>query len=889
MTGHDLHRRASEPPRLALMLLAWRVPERDREFFLGDLAEEFHARADSDGRLPAARWYWRQAIAAALTHWPSRAITLPSAHHTDSMMHSLLSDVHTAFRGLRRAPTSTLVAACTLALGIGAATAIYSVAEPVLLEPSPYPDAQQIVTVWDRERDGAESRVGYQTMMDVKRQSQTLASVGVASLWTTSVSGDGTPERLVGQRVSTGFLETLGVAPMLGRLFRPDEDRREMNRVVILSHGLWQRRFGGDSSVVGQDVLLDEMPFEVVGVLPATFEDVFAPGSEIYRPLGYDESLPYACRDCRHLLAIARVRDDASLDQARADLERVGAGLFTTYADKYAAPGFIVTPLNTWLTRSIRPVFGAITLGVGLILLLTCVNVTNVLLARAIQREGELAVMVALGAGRVRMLRLFVAEGVLVAVAGGVLGVLLAYWSLRGLQLAAPAALPRVASIGIDPAAMLFSLGLTTACGLAAALAPALFAARGDAQQALREAGRGLSARRHRVRGALVAAEVAMAVALLASTGLLVRSLHRLLREDMGFRAENLLTLDLTISGPRYPENEPVWLFQERAVEAVRALPGVVDAALTSLLPLGGNFDSWGVHRVDRPDANPGQAPSALRYGTSGDFVRTMGIRLVRGRSLTPADDRNPTPVVLINETFARRVFPGEDPLGKAVRLGGNDGPGRTIVGVVADVRHRRLDEPAEMQVYGPERQWSFADQFATMVVRTDGDPMALASKVKAAVWSVDRMVPISRVAPMPRIIATTTAVRRFAMLLFGVFAAVALLLAASGLYGVLSATVSERTREIGIRGALGASRGRILGLVVLQSVRFAVVGLACGVLLAVWGSRFLANLLYGVSAFDPLTLVAVSATLMIVAAAASALPVIRATRVDPSIALRMG
>jgi putative ABC transport system permease protein len=324
-------------------------------------------------------------------------------------------------------------------------------------------------------------------------------------------------------------------------------------------------------------------------------------------------------------------------------------------------------------------------------------------------------------------------------------------------------------------------------------------------------------------------------------------------------------------------------------VAAVRTLPGVVDAALTSLLPLGGNYDSWGVHRVDRPGDNPSQSPSALRYGTAGDFARTMGLRLVRGRTLTAEDDRSPHAVVLINETFARRVYPGEDPLGKQIRLGGNDGPPRTIVGVVADVRHERLDESALLQVYGPERQWRFADQFLTMVVRTDGDPMAIAASVRNAIWSVDRTVPISRVAPMPRIIAGTTAVRRFAMLIFGVFAGVALLLAASGLYGVLSASVSERTREIGIRGALGASRERILRLVVTQSARFTLVGLACGLLLAIWGSRFLASLLYGVSPFDPVTLIAVVITLCLVAGAAAVIPAVRAARVDPSIALRAG
>ena len=877
------------PPPLAVLLIARRVPEREREFFLGDLTEEWTTRLVRDGRRRATRWFWHQALAAAFTRWPDRSLTFTPAPRADSHMLSFFGDVRAALRSLRRAPTSTIVAASTLALGIGAATAIYSVAGPILLEPSPYSEADRIVTIWDVEKDGAESRVGYQTMMDVQRAARTLASSGVSSSWSTSISGDGTPERLLGLSVSSGYLETLGAVPMLGRLFRADEDRPQLNRVVILSHGLWERRFGGDSAIVGRQVLLNETPYEVVGVFPRTFENVFSSATEIYRPLGYDASLAWACRDCRHLMGIALVREGVTLAQVRADLGRIGADLFRDHPDKYAAPGFAVAPLNAFLTRGIRPVFGAIVLGVALILVLTCVNVTNVMLARAMQREGELAVMTALGAGRTRLLRHFLVEGTLLALIGGALGILLAWWGIRGLQLAAPAALPRVGAIGIDAGVLLFSLALTTACGLVAALTPALFALRGDLQSALREGSRGMSARRHRVRGALVATEVAMAVALLASTGLLVRSLDRLFQVDVGFRAEGLLTLELQTAGPRYGENEPNWLFQERTVAAVRALPGVVDAALTSLLPLGGNYDSWGVHRVDRPGDNPSQSPSALRYGTAGDFARTMGLRLVRGRNLTSDDDRSPHAVVLINETFARRVYPGEDPLGKQIRLGGNDGPPRTIVGVVADVRHERLDESALLQVYGPERQWRFADQFLTMVVRTDGDPMAIAASVKNAIWSVDRSVPISRVAPMPRIIAGTTAVRRFAMLIFGVFAGVALLLAASGLYGVLSASVSERTREIGIRGALGASRERILHLVVTRSARFALIGLACGLLLAIWGSRFLASLLYGVSPFDPVTLIAVVITLCLVAGAAAVIPAVRAARVDPSIALRAG
>lgn len=887
------------PPVLARTLLLIRVPAPEREFFLGDLAEAWEARVHEHGQRSASRWYWRQTLAALVLRWPERRILpataaraaaiLPPAPRAESIMLSFVGDLHAAVRSLRRAPSSTLVAAATLALGLGAATAIYSVARPVLLEPTPYRDAARIVTIWDVEKDGTESRVGYQTMMDVRRKATTLETSGVSSSWSTSLSGEGTPERLLGQSVSSGFLETLGATPMLGRLFRADEDQQDLNRVVILSHALWERRFGGDSAVVGRRILLNETAYEVVGVFPRTFENVFSPSTEIYRPLGYNESLPWACRDCRHLLGIGRVREGLGIGEVRADLGRLGSDLLRAYPDKYAAAGFIVEPLNSFLTRGIRPVFAAISLGVVLILVLTCVNVTNVMLARAMQREGELAVMTALGAGRGRLLRHFLAEGALLAMIGGGAGVLLAWWGIQGLQLVSGDTLPRAAAVTIDPRVLLFALTLTTFCGLAASFTPALFALRRDTQAALREGSRGMTARRHRLRGVLVAAEVAMAVALLASTGLLVRSLDKLLRIDVGFEADRLLTLEVQTTGPRYRENEASWLFQERVLEAVRGLPGVADVALTSLLPLGGNYDSWGVHRVDRPSDNPAQSPSALRYGTAGDFTRTMGLRLIRGRTLTPADDRSPALVVVINETFARRVFPGEDPLGKQIRMGGNAGPPRTIVGVVGDVRHERIDETVMPQVYGPERQWQFADQFLTMVVRTERDPMSLASSIRDAIWSVDRSVPVSRVAAMRQVIATTTAVRRFAMTIFAVFAGVALFLAASGLYGVLSASVSERTREIGIRGALGASRERILRLVVTQSVRFALAGLVCGLLLAIWGSRFLAGLMYGVSPFDPVTLAVVSVALLMVAAMAAALPAHRATRVDPSIALRMG
>lgn len=801
-------------------------------------------------------------------------------------MRTVLADLASAARGLARSPWTATLAAATLAVGLGASAALLAVAGPLVLDPTPHPEADRIVVLGEQDEGGGLSRVGWLTVRDLARENTTLASVGAASNWITSISGDGDPERLEGQSVSVGYLETLGVEPALGRLFRAEEDRRGANASVLLGHGLWVRRFGADPAVVGRSVLLNESPYSVVGVLPPGFESSLAPSAQIFRPLGYEDDDPWACRDCRHLEAIGRLADGVSVDEAADDLARIGAALKRDHPTLYPEGRIGLERLPDRITAPVAPVFRALVLGVGLVLLLTCVNVANLLLARALRRDAELSVRAALGAGRQRLVGLFLAEGLWVGLLGGMLGLLVASWGLAGLRALAPRALPRLAEVGLEPHALGFALGLALLAGLAAAAAPAWYATRSDGGpgSGTRTAG---SRRAHRGRNVLVAAEVALAVALLSSTGLLVRSLDRLLAEDPGFRPERVLTFDLQTVGPRYTEDEARWTFHRQVLDALAAVPGVERVALTSQLPFGSNRDAWGVHRADRPGDNPALAPSALRYSVAGDYLGTLGLALEQGRPLVPADDRNGDPVVLINQTLARRVFPGEDPLGKRIVLGGVDNAPRTIVGVVKDVSHAALDEPHELQVYTPAEQWLFADAFVTAAVRTTVDPQAVLPALRAAVWSVDVRVPIANVAALPDLIAATTARRQFALRLFGVFAALALVLAASGLYGVLSAMVAERTREIGIRGALGASRVGILRLVLGQSVRFALVGLASGLVLSLLGARLLGSLLYGVAPWDPLTVAGVSAVLLGVAVLAAGLPALRAARIDPADALR--
>ena len=862
--------------------LAWLIPAAEREFVLGDLQEAYATR-------PIRFTCELLRIALVLRLAPrSPARRAPATPRRGSLMGTLFTDLRYGCRQLAKSPGFTLLALLTLALGIGATTAVFSVINPVLLRPLPYPHPDRIVTLWERGDDGRESNTGYATFLDVRQLATTFDGIAVLSSWQPTLQGGAEAERLDGQRVTREFFTVLGVRPALGRDFAAAENIRGQHHVVILSHGLWQRRFGSDSSMVGRPISLNGIEYTVVGVMPKTFESLLSPTAQLWAPLAYETSLPWACRSCRHLRMIGRLKADGDLAQAKRELDLISARLVGEHPRDYPAVGIFVVPLQTRLTRDVQPALLAVLGAVGFVLLIACANVSSLLLGRAMQREGEFAIRGALGAARQRVVRQLLTESVLLGLLGGLGGVVLAWWGVKGLVALGPASLPRLQAIGIDLGVLGFTAALSLASGLLFGLIPAFATARPDLFTALRPGGRHTGQKRRRAaRAILVMGEVALALMLLIGAGLLLRSLQRLLAVDPGFEPRRLLTMEVQTTGPRYENEDVVRAFFVRALDAIRAIPGVEQAGWTSQLPLGGNFDRYGVLIEGKILPNPANAPSADRYAVSPGYLEAMRIPLKRGRTITLDDARGRPGIVLINETFAKQDWPGGDALGARIQLGGPDAPWRTVVGIVGDVRHVSLDERQAPQVYLPEVQWLGADGAMVLAARTRGDPTAMALAVREAIRSVDRELPILHLATMEAVVANTADQRRFAFVLFEGFALVALLLAAAGIYGVLAGNVTARTREIGIRSALGASRGGLLKLVIRQGLALTVAGMTAGIVGALLLTRFLRGLLFGVGAQDPLTFLSVVAVLAVVALAACLAPALRATRVSPLEALR--
>lgn len=864
--------------------LAWLIPDSEREFVLGDLEEAYGHRSPARHAWELIRAAW-----ACRRHRPRHAYySLVTSSRGDRLVTTLLNDLRYGFRQLIVRPGFTALAVLTLGLGIGATTAIFSVVNPILFESLPYPEPDRIVSVSERDKDGVANGTGYATFVDLKSTSTSFEALAVNSQWQPTLQGNGEPERLNGQRVTQDFFSVFGVRPALGRDFTAEENVRGQHRVTILSHGLWQRRFGGDPTVVGKPVTFDGIQYLVVGVMPRTFENLISPSVQLWAPLGYETSLPWACRTCHHLREYGRLKPGITPEAARRELDVISGRLVAQYPTEYAAAGMLVTPLQELLTRNVKPALLAVLGAVGFVLLIACANVSSLLLGRAMQREGEFAIRGALGAKRGRVVRQLLTESVMLALTGGVAGIALAWIGLHGLKALAPPNLPRLQAIGIDGGVLGFTAAVSLVTGLLFGLVPAFATARPDLFAALRPGGRHTGHRSKRItRAILVGGEVALAVMLLVGAGLMMRSLEKLLAVNPGFDPKNLLTMTVQTTGTRYADDEPVWAFWERTLEAVRAVPGVEMAAWTSQLPLGGNFDRYGVQIEGKLLGNPEEAPSADRFSVTPDYLRTMRIPLKRGRALTAADVGKSPPVVLIDETFARVGWGGEDPIGQKVQYGGPDQPWRTVVGIVGGVQHTALDLDQAPQLYIPEAQGQFADVTMDLAVRTRGAPAALASAVRAAIKSVDPTQPILNLSTMEQVLSATAQQRRFTFVLFQVFAVVALLLAAAGIYGVLAGSVTERTRELGIRSALGAPRAGLLGMVVRQGLALAAAGMLVGTAGALGLTRFLEKMLFGVDARDPLTFGAVVVVLLAVALGACLHPAIRATRVSPLEALK--
>ena len=809
-------------------------------------------------------------------------------------MTNLLQDLRYALRGLRRSPGFTATAVATLALAIGANSAIFSVVRSVLLRPLPFARPERLMTLRERGSGGNGSNTGYATFVDWRQRSRSFDEMAAVGDWMPKLAASPgvAAERLQGARVSQAFFRLLGVRPALGRDFLPSEDAKGANRVVILADGLWRRRFGADPAIAGKTIRLGENAYLVAGVLSRDFEPDFYSDptrpAEIFSPLGYDSSLPQACRTCRHLRTIARLKAGVTREQAASELTAISAALLREHPTEYPTVGVLVTPFADQLTARVRPLLWTLFAAVGLVLLIGCANVASLLLSRAGRRRQEIAVRTALGASRGRIAALFLTEALVLALIGGALGFLAAAWTLQGLLGLAPAGLPRIGSVRLEGAVLVFTLAVSALTGLLFGLFPALRMSRAAVEPALREASRGASIGRPAARfgESLVVFDVAIALVLLTGALLLVKSTARLLHVDPGFRSAGVLTMEVDVTGARYGADPPVTRYWDEVLARVARLPGVSGAGLVSQLPLGGDYDGYGVHAQDRPSANPDTDPEADRYSVSADYLRTMGIPVLRGRGFAESDRQDSPLVVLVNGALARRIWPGENPLGKRVQIGGTDGPWREVVGVVGSVRHTALDAPETMQVYLPRAQ--MVDNFMVLVVAVrDGDPASLGGAVRAAVASVDPDQPITRVATMDRVLASSAASRRFSAGLLAAFAALASLLASIGIFGVISGFVGQRTREIGIRLALGAGRGRIVGLISSRTLRLTLAGVAAGLAGSLLLSRPLASQLYGVAPHDPWVLAAASALIVAVALAASLAPLRRALRIDPLTTLR--
>jgi len=861
----------SPPTPLPFRLLERFLPSSTADAVVGDLIER---------HLTGVR-LWRETLVAI---WHLRD---PAPKEVE-LMSSFLSDLRLAARLLARAPTFTAAAVLTLGIAIGATAAIFSVANPVLIRPLPYRNADRVMVVWERERDGSRSTVGFTTIRDYAARATTFESSAALGDWQPTVTEGNEAERLQGLRVSSTYFHTLGAQPALGRDFRADEDVPGAQRVVIISYALWQRRFGGDPSIIGKPISIGGTPMPVVGVMPDGFDDVTAPGAQIWRVLGYAVTDPYACRTCRHLRMIARLAPGVTVERAQSELTKVHKAIVAEHPEDYGSPDVLVAPLQREVTLQYRPALLALGAAVALMLVIAIANMANLQLARLVRRNEEFAIRTALGASAPRLARQLLTEAMLIGVLGGLAGLAVAWAAIPALVRQLPPQLPRLGAIHLDLAALGVIGGIVVVLTIVVGLAPRRGRRVSNIADGLR-AGRRLTGTPHSaIRAGLVVTELAFALMLLVGAGLLARSVIRLLDVDKGFDASNLLTLEFNAVGPRYATNEAVFAYHDKVRDAVRSLPGVLSVGVVNQLPLGGNIDMYGVEAQDKPESDPTKVPSGDRFVVSADYLSTMRIPVVAGRTFTPAEERDTVNrVALVSQALATRLWPGESAIGKRIRLGGPERPFRTIIGVTGNVHHAGLDATQLKQFYVPERQWFFSDDQEMLVVRTRGNPAALAGAVRRAILEIDPAQPVVKIAAMEDVVAASTAQRRLALTLFTSFAVAALLLAVAGIYGVLAGNVAERTREIGLRSALGATPGNILQLVVGQGARLAVIGLAVGLFGVFALTRSLRALLFGIGPNDPATIAIATGVLLAAALAACFVPAARALRVDPSQAFR--
>ena len=823
-------------------------------------------------------------------HRPIHEAIEPGGPTQGNVFGDLAQDVRYGARVLFKNPSFTLIAVIALALGIGANTAIFTVVNAVLMRPLPYKDPDRLMTVWEDA-----SKVGFPhntpappNFIDWRDQNQMFEGMAALHRQTFNLTGVGEPERIDGRRVSWNVFTLVGVEPQLGRVFAPEEDQAGGNKVVILSHRLWRRRFAGDPAIVGKNLTLNGQSHTVVGVMPQRFEFP-TPDDELWVPIAFSSD-ELASRGSHYLEVVGRLKPGVTPAQAQAEMNNIAARLEQQYPDTNTNVGATVIPLHEDLVGDIKPALLMLLGAVGFVLLVACANVANLLLARAAVRQREIAVRMALGASRWRLIRQFLTESVLLGTLGGIVGLVLAFVALIALKSFIPESISQASSISMDARVLGFTVLISVLTGLIFGLAPALQRADFQLNEVLKESGRdpGAGAGGRRIRGALVIAEVAVSLILLVGAGLLINSFLRLRNLDPGFKSDHVLTLGIVLPQLKYPDANRRATFYNEVLRRVEALPGVKSAGVTNWIPLVFQGDSIGISIEGQPDPSPSQRPNAATRVVNPNYFSAMGMNLLKGRNLDQRDTATSPAVAVISEAMARRFWPDQDPIGKRFTPGDPTQADQWIevIGVVNDVRQFQLTAEPKPQMYlSYEQIGFFAPRY--LVVKTDVEPASLAASVRQAVWEVDKDQPVSNIRPMEEVLSDSIARQRFSMLLLAIFAGVALVLAAVGIYGVMSYSVAQRTHEIGIRMALGAQTGAVLKLAVGHGLKLLLAGIVLGLGAAFMLTRVMSTLLFGVTPTDPLTFTAISVVLLVVGLVASYIPARRATKVDPIIALR--
>lgn len=804
-------------------------------------------------------------------------------------MEGIARDIRNAIRNLIRRPSFLIIAVITLALGVGGTTAIFSALSALILHPLDFPNLDRVVAVWETfPSKGVErNEVSMANYLDWRAQNQTFEDMGLIRWWSANLTGVDPPERIQGFLVTANFLNVTGVNPILGRGFAPDEDQPGKTPVAIMSYGLWQRRFGSDPNIINKTITLNGVVRTVIGVMPPRF--TYPKGAEIWAPITITPELAKS-RQSHSYYVIGRLKPTATVDQARADLTTIHARLEKEYPKSNTGWGVAAFPIVEDTVRQYSTGLWVSMIAVGLVLLIACANVANLMLARAASRQKEIALRTALGASRWRIIRQFLTESVILGIIGGTVGVLIAYWGVDLLRALDPGEASRFApgwdQFGINLPVLGFNLAISIGSGLLFGLAPAWQASKADLNQSLKEAGRQTMYVSHRLRRALVISEVALSLMLLVCAGLLMRSFLALVKTEAGFDANNVLTMALVLPNAKYKDEQQRSAFYSELVSRVDNLPGVEAAAVINYLPLGGSNSSDAFLVEGAPEPPPGEEFIGRYRVCSPKCFETLGIRLISGRIFTDEDRPGATPVIIVNQTLANRFWPNGDALGKRMRFTGplDQSPWLQVVGIVQDVKHE-LNIPITPDFYLPHAQdpWNAM----SLVAKTSIEPSSLAGAVREQVWSIDKDQPVFDVRTMEHVRSLSMSVYSFAFGTLSIFAAIALILAAIGIYGVMAYAVSQRTHEIGIRMALGARTSDVLRLVIQGGMAMAVIGVIAGLAVAWAATRFMKSLLVEVSPTDALTLSLVSFVLLIVALLACYVPARRATKVDPLVALR--